>query len=195
MGSFRHEIEKLFQVTTFALLPSKVACYGAVFIKHKGLIIMYRKLLIGLGATFSALTFAAQERPDLGRVVYNYEGCGSPISVSVMRVGEKSAKDFLVRISGVDTELNDQAMLYKAEDIDTASLKYRIVNKADGATQSMLYFDGSDRHTKLYIPGYAGLYTPEGKLPKDMNYELCFSHGSYDQHEFYRLYEVQNSKK
>lgn len=156
---------------------------------------MYRKLLIGLSATLSAFTFAAQERPDLGKIVYNYEGCNAPIEVAVMRVGEKSAKDFLVRISGVDTDLNGQAILYKAEDIDSASLKYRIVNKTDGATQSMLYFEGSDRQTKLYIPGYAGLYTPEGKLPKDLSYKLCFSHGSYDQHELYRLYEVQSSRK
>ena len=138
----------------------------------------------------------AKERPELGNLVYTYQACSNdPTKVSVLRIGPKSNKEFLVQIEGVDHKLNGKALIYKAKDLQPNQLKFSFLNKVNDKIVSSLLFNGSDQQARLYIKGYTGLYTPSGKLPEDISRNLCLDNTSRSNQQFYRLYELQQEDK
>lgn len=145
---------------------------------------------------YTTASASTNERPELGNFVYTYSSCNAePVEVHVLRVGNKDKKEFLVQILGVDHALNGKAKIYTVEDLNTSKLKFRFVNRNGKTLESALSFDGGDDSARLYIRRYTGLYTPTGKLPENIDSQLCLRGTQLDRLQFYRRYEKQQTNK
>jgi len=158
--------------------------------------IMQQYFRIALAIMMSVLmqNVIADERPELGNMVYTYGSCHvSPARAHVLRYGPKSDNAFLVQILGIDHPLNGKMIVYKAKELQAEKLQYSLLNEQNGKVMSSLIFDGDDKHPRLYIRRYAGLYTPSGRLPENNTRRLCLKSDSLDRDQYYRRYEKQQT--
>lgn len=100
---------------------------------------------------------AEEARPSVAPVAQVYRAAGSQLTVTVVRVGEKEAGEYLIQFSGVDSKFNDRIIKHRCTVSDRKTDCYNEEMREGGKYYAFVGRSGwfSSQGFSAYLPDVA----------------------------------------